>query len=319
MIKKLLVAVTAMVMIATGVLAYTEKVNGITWTYTVSDGKASISDVPETTTGAITIPSSLGGYPVTSIGEYAFEDCSGLTSVTIPNSVTSIGKYAFSSCSGLTSITIPDSVTSIGDLAFSCCPKLVEVIIKSSLSISKDSSSYGHVALYALDVHSGESKIVNYNDYLFYTFKGVNYLLGYVGTNTALILPNNYKGENYEIYAYAFFGCDGLTSVTIPNSVTSIGYRAFSGCSGLTSITIGNSVTSIGEKAFEGCSLGIVFKVLEVQALLGDADAQNNLGEMYENGLGVTQDYSEAVKWYCKSAEQGNDFAKRKLNELSNK
>ena len=136
-----IVAVTAMVMMTDGVLADTPTVNGITWAYTVYNGEAEIYGgwwipaIPRTTTGAITIPSSLGGYPVTSIGEYAFKDCSGLTSVTIGNSVTSIGYRAFSGCSRLTSITIPDSVTSIGNDAFKGCDKLVEVINKSSLSI----------------------------------------------------------------------------------------------------------------------------------------------------------------------------------------
>ena len=176
---------------------------------------------------------------VTSIGEAAFSNCTSLTSVTIPDSVTSIGDYAFMGCSGLTSVTIGNSVTSIGDYAFMGCYKLVEVINHSTLNITEGSSSFGYIGYYADTVHTGESKIVNKNDYLFYTHSnGVHYLLGYVGNETELTLPNDYNGQNYDIYEHAFRGCSGLTSVTIPDSVTSIGEGAFRGCSGLTSVYI---------------------------------------------------------------------------------
>ena len=168
--------------------------------------------------------------------------------------VTSIGVRVFYDCDSLTSVTIGNSVTSIGDCAFSGCDSLVEVIDKSTLGITKGSTGNGYVAYYALEVHSGESKIVNKNGYLFYTYDGVNYLVKYAGSDTQLTLPAHYNGENYNIYKYAFLCCYSLTSITIPNSVTSIGSHAFEYCSSLTSATIGNSVTSIGSYAFNGCS-----------------------------------------------------------------
>ena len=98
------------------------------YTYSVSDGEATIIDCDTSISGNVTIPSSLGGYLVTSIGSFAFRVCDSLTSVTIPKSVTSIGDYAFDDCTSLTLITIPDSVTSIGDYAFSYCSSLSSIV-----------------------------------------------------------------------------------------------------------------------------------------------------------------------------------------------
>ncbi len=186
---------------------------------------------------SVTIPNS-----VTSIGSYAFYGCSGLISVTIPNSVTSIGSEAFQYCSRLTSVTIPNSVESIGDYAFWGCSSLRKVLNFSKLNISKGSDGYGYVGYYAHLVLNNPEIIDNY----VFAPNGNTYALyGYMGTDTNLQLPEKYKGENYVIGDYAFCGCFGLTSVTIPNSVTSIGSDAFSGCN-LKNLIIGTGVLSIG-------------------------------------------------------------------------
>ncbi len=191
---------------------------------------------------------------VTSVGYGAFSYSDNLTSIIIPDDVTEIDTYAFYGCDNLSSITLGKSISSIGDDAFYSCDKLVEVVNKSSLDIDLGSKANGYVAYYAKEVHAGTSKIVNKNDYLFYNFNGVNYLLACAGNETKLTLPASYNGENYEIYKYAFYDNDQITSVTIPDGVTSIGSYAFAFCGSLTSATIGNSVTSIGEDAFYNCN-----------------------------------------------------------------
>ena len=112
------------------------------YTYDVSNGEATITSVNDSISDNVTIPSTLGGYPVTSIGDWAFSWCTSLTSITIPNSVTSIGDSAFSNCYSLTSITIPDSVTSIGDDAFYNCESLTSVTIGNTVNSNSSNDYY---------------------------------------------------------------------------------------------------------------------------------------------------------------------------------
>ena len=206
--------------------------------------------------GYITIPSTVfysgEQYSVISIGYCAFYDCSSLTSVTIPESVISIGDYAFYACWDLTSITIPEGVTSIGDYAFSGCSSLYTIINYSNLYLIKGSSDHGEVAYYAKKVLNVK-ELITFNDFQFIKSNDIHYLVNYIGEDTEITLPENYNGNNYIISNYAFYDCSSLTSITIPESVTSIDDCAFSGCSGLTSITIPESVTSIGNFAFKNC------------------------------------------------------------------
>ena len=198
---------------------------------------------------SVTIPNS-----VTSIGGSAFYYCSGLTSVTIPNSVTSIGGSAFAYCSGLTSVTIPNSVTTIGEYAF----YLVKNIIYNGTATG---SPWGAL--------SSQNNFVE--DGFVYFDNTKTTLLAYIGSDTNVIIPNSVTTIGYG----AFYGCVDLTSVTIPNSVTTIGNSAFSGCSGLTSVTIPNSVDAIHDCTFQYCTGLTSVTIPNSVTYIGDIDTAN--------------------------------------------
>ncbi len=243
----------------------------------------------------ITIPDS-----VTVIGNAAFGACSALTEINIPDGVTSIGDSAFYDCIGLTSITIPHSMTLIRNRAFEGCYKLVEVWNYSDLQIEEDSGYNGGVGEYALNIYTTneKSKQTKTDDgYLFYEDGEESYLLGYIGTSTELTLPaKSPTGKNYEIYQYAFYYCNKLTSVTIPDSVTLIGDEAFYWCSGLTSITIGRGVKEIGGGAFAGCfKLMEVWNYSELQIEVGSYFANGSIGE-YAFIIYTTNEKSKQTK-----------------------
>ena len=148
------------------------------------------------------------------IGEYAFHDCSGLTSLTLPAGITSIGRSAFVGCSGLTSLNLPAGITSIGSSAFEGCSGLTSLTLPAGITSIGDDAFCGCSGLTSLTLPAGITSI----------------------------------GDD------AFWGCSGLTSLPLPATITSIGNCAFYICSGLTSLTLPDGITSIGYSAFEGCS-----------------------------------------------------------------
>ena len=244
---------------------------------------------------AISIPRriSTGGvsYTVTAIGDKAFNYCSDLTSVTLPNTVTTIGSNAFDRCTSLTGIDIPNSVTSIGNDAFSGCSSLTSIIIPESVTtigedafwltgltsitipnsvISIGKRIIAHSRVSSIIVEEGNTKYDSRDNCNAIIESETNTLI--VGCSNTFI-PNTVTtigecafercGELTSIIIpnnvtsianSAFYNCVNLTSVTIPNTITSIGDYMFSSCYKLASVNIPNSVTSIGVQAFRNCS-----------------------------------------------------------------
>ena len=229
---------------------------------------------------------------VTTIGNYAFDYCRSLTSITIPNSVTTIGNYAFNACNSLTSIVIPNSVTTIGSSAFSSCSGLTSIsvaagnttydsrdncnaiietttntliagckntIIPNSVTTIGDHAFHYCSSLTSIEIPGSVTTI---GDYAFYDCisltsieipNSVTYIGGSAFYNCRSLTSIEIPNSVTTIGKSAFGYCSSLTSITIPGSVTTIGYAAFCGCSSLTSVKIPNSVTTIGESAFKYC------------------------------------------------------------------
>ena len=194
---------------------------------TIPDSVTSIGDRAFYNCSSLT--SATIGDGVTSIGGSAFSDCSSLTSITIPNSVTSIGESAFYNCSNLTSATIGDGVTSIVYAAFAHCSNLTSIVIPDSVT------TIGEDAFYGCPITKATIPTL-----------AIPYI-----KNSSLKEVVITSGDS--IADSAFYDCNNLMSIVIPDSVTTIGEVAFYNCSSLTSITIPDSVTSIGEGAFSEC------------------------------------------------------------------
>ena len=228
-------------------------------------------------TGTIVIPASVTyasvpyappvTYTVTSIGDGAFYNCTGLTSVTVPNSVTSIGDRAFGYCSGLTSVTIPNSVTSIGDRAFYNCSGMTSVTIPNSVTSIGDDAFF-----YCTGLTSVTAPAILFNDAFDIFRLGDSEMpsqIKQLTINGGELTEEGFDRihasyrkletidlsavENTEISDEAFKGCYNLKTLRLPAGLTQIGYMATAECVNLESIVIPASVEEIGDRAFEDC------------------------------------------------------------------
>jgi hypothetical protein len=191
------------------------------FTYTTSGGKVTITGYTGTG-GAVTIPDTTNGLPVTAIADGAFVQSTSLTSVPMGTNVTSIGNRSFQRCTGLTGVTIGNRVTTIGAGTFQVCTSLTGITIPGSVTTIGNSPFQNCTSLATMTVDALNSSYAREAGVLF---------------NKQETLPIQYPGGNVGDY-------------TVPKSVTNIGAESFSFCSGLTSVTIPNTVTSIGEAAF---------------------------------------------------------------------
>ena len=176
-------------------------------------------------TGLLTIPSTVidtgTTYNVTSIASAAFQNCTSITSVIIPDSIITVDTFAFDNCSNLTSATLSNSLTSIGYAVFSYCSNLTSITIPNSVTNIPDYAFQNCTSLTSITI---PNSVTNIGDVAF----------GYCTALTNITIPNSVTS----IGNYAFYGSTGLTSIDIPNSVTNIGIKAFYGCTGLTNVTV---------------------------------------------------------------------------------
>ena len=225
----------------------------------LDDGTVEITDY-NGSAKTVDIPEKIDRRRVTGIGDCAFENCTCIESITIPDRVTYIGDYTFRECISLTSITIPGRVKSIGKEAFLCCISLTSVTIPDSVTGIATGAFNGCTSIKSITIPNSVTEIGRY------AFSGCTSLKSitipdsvtkigqaaflYCTSLTSVTIPDSVT----EIHTSAFRGCTSLTSITIPSAETSISSYAFCGCTSIKSVTIPDSVTVIGKRAFGNCT-----------------------------------------------------------------
>lgn len=245
----------------TALLAPTAILRAQSFTYTVENSKTTITGFSAEPSGAVVVPSTLGGYTVTEIGRAAFKDrtaitsisfasgasvtklgamafhgCTGLQSISMPSGTTALPAGVLQGCASLTAVTIPGTVTSIGPMAFADCGNLASVTLPSSLVSLGESAFTNCSSLSTLSLPAGVTTVPPH-------------LFNECRTLSSVTMAGNVTS----IGANAFHHCVSLTAFSLATPVTTLGDGAFSGCEGLVSLSIGTGLSAIGDLAFQGC------------------------------------------------------------------
>ena len=277
--KKIITSIIMMALLPVLTSAHDAEIDGIYYNFSGDEATVTHKNTNYNSySGSVAIPESVTyngkTFSVTSIGDYAFCDCSDLTSVTIPEGVTNFGNYSFAGCSNMTGITIPKSVTSIGNRAFlSCYFKRSAFVNNSDL---KSSDNWG-AKLY--DYETDDGLLIS---------GSVIVLCRYWATSVTIPQGITSIGDG------AFSGCTSLTSVTIPEGVRTIGVMAFRYCTSLTSITIPRSVTSISDYAFNDCTSLTAVYITDLSAwcriqFWAGGNPLSFAGHLFLNGEEITE------------------------------
>lgn len=235
-----------------------ETVDGVRWRYTVSNGNAVIGcagmqnrpAISVSRSGGLTIPSTLGGCPVTGIGERAFDRCKRLTSVVVPAGVKWIGPSAFGDCSALTNVVIQGNVCFVGPFAFSGCSALKEFVVQAENQSCK--------AVNGLLLKDDVCVLAGVNGDVVIP-EGVTSIGAWAFEGRCALKSVAMPASVTNVEDYAFMHCGGLRSVTIPCGVQRVGVQAFMDCGNLLSISVPESLTDVGADAFNGCQIKNVY------------------------------------------------------------
>ena len=216
--------------------------------YSLEDGRATVTGYTGTDS-VLTVPSSLGGCPVTAVGESAFAGCYDLVSVTLSEGITDIGDSAFFNCTALTSVTLPESLVRVNADAFCGCTALEAITLPKNVAALTGNPFSGCASLTAITVASGNSALEVRNG-LLYNRAGPVLACWPQGLAAGVCtVPDGTAA----IGTGAFFLCEDVTAVVLPDSVTAVGDDAFRYCLGMTSVRLPAGITALGRSAFEGC------------------------------------------------------------------
>lgn len=228
---------------------------GQSYTYTVENNKTTITGFSAEPSGAITVPATLGGSPVTEIGRSAFKDRAGITSITFaaPASLTRIGPTAFQGCTGLQTITLPSGISAVAPGVFEGCTSLTSVSFPSGVTTIGDSAFADCRSLINLSLPAA---LTSLGDSAFSNCRSL----------ASLTIPSGVTS----IPGQLFQECRTLSSITLPAGIGTIGYAAFKNCVSLTSFSLPTSVTSVAREAFRGCRALVTFNISAALAFMGD-------------------------------------------------